>query len=95
MRHSYATAMLMAGMTPAFCAKQLGHSIEMFLRTYTKWMDGAQNEVEMGRLEKTLAPKSGQQVDKQSSVRRKSLISNEKSVGWPMGLEGELDTGVE
>ena len=59
MRHSYATAMLMAGMTPAFCAKQLGHSIEMFLRTYAKWMDGAQNEVEMGRLEIALKPKTG------------------------------------
>lgn len=36
MRHSYATMMLMAGMNPAFCAKQLGHNIEMFLRTYSK-----------------------------------------------------------
>ena len=35
MRHTYATAMLMAGMTPAFCAKQLGHSIEMFPVSYT------------------------------------------------------------
>jgi integrase len=29
MRDSYATAMLMAGMTLAFCAKQLGHSVDM------------------------------------------------------------------
>ena len=93
MRHSYATAMLMAGMTPAFCAKQLGHSIEMILRTYTKWMDGAQNEVEMGRLEETLAPKSVHEVSTEISVRRKSLISNEKSVGWPMGLE-PTTTGI-
>ena len=49
MRHSYATAMLMAGMTPAFGTRQLGHSIEMFLRTYPRWIDGAQNEVEMAR----------------------------------------------
>jgi integrase len=56
MRHSYATAMLMAGMTPAFCAKQLGHSIEMFLRTYSKWLDGAQNDLEMQRLEASLSP---------------------------------------
>jgi integrase len=51
MRHSYATAMLMAGLTPAFCAKQLGHSVEMFLTTYSKWIDGEQNEMEMARLE--------------------------------------------
>ncbi|MEM5384185.1 DUF3596 domain-containing protein [Paraburkholderia phymatum] len=54
MRHSYATAMLMAGMTPAFCAKQLGHSVEMFLRTYAKWVDGNQNDVEMARLENSI-----------------------------------------
>ena len=46
--------MLMAGMTPAFCAKQLGHSVEMFLRTYSKWLDGGQNALEMRRLEAAL-----------------------------------------
>ncbi|WDD92827.1 site-specific integrase [Burkholderia sp. FERM BP-3421] len=55
MRHSYATAMLMAGMTPAFCAKQLGHSVEMFLTTYSKWVDGEQNELEMARLENAIS----------------------------------------
>lgn len=53
-RHTYATVMLMAGMTPAFCAKQLGHSVEMFLRTYAKWIDGGQNALEMKRLEEAL-----------------------------------------
>lgn len=55
MRHSYATAMLMVGMTPAFCAKQLGHSVEMFLTTYSKWIDGNQNVIEMARLESTIS----------------------------------------
>jgi len=54
MRHTYATIMLMAGMTPAFCARQLGHSVEVFLRTYTKWLDGEQNDMEMARLEATI-----------------------------------------
>lgn len=54
MRHSYATAMLMASMTPAFCARQLGHSVDMFLRTYSKWLDGEQNDLEMQRLEAAL-----------------------------------------
>ncbi len=44
----------MAGMTPAFCAKQLGHSVEMFLRTYSKWLNGEQNALEMERLETAL-----------------------------------------
>jgi integrase len=55
-RHTYATAMLMAGMTPAFCAKQLGHSVEMFLKTYSKWIDGDQDSVEMARLEGAIVP---------------------------------------
>jgi integrase len=55
-RHTYATMMLMAGMTPAFCATQLVHSVEMFLRTYAKWIDGGQDALEMGRLEAALAP---------------------------------------
>jgi integrase len=55
MRHTYATIMLMAGMNHSFCAKQLGHSVEMFQRTYSKWIDGQQDDAEMGRLEATLS----------------------------------------
>ncbi len=58
MRHTYATAMLMADMTPAFCAKQSGHSVEMFLRTYSKWIDGSQNDAEMARLEAAILPQN-------------------------------------
>lgn len=62
MRHTYATAMLMAGMTPAFCARQLGHSVEMFLRTYTKWIDGQRDDSEMARLEALIAPAAARKV---------------------------------
>lgn len=65
-RHTYATMMLMAGMTPAFCARQLGHSVEMFLRTYAKWIDGGQNALEMGRLEAALTPDLSQIYPKNS-----------------------------
>lgn len=51
MRHTYATMMLMAGRTPAWCAQQLGHSVEMFLRTYSKWLQGAQDARELQGLE--------------------------------------------
>jgi integrase len=51
MRHTYATMMLMAGRTPGWCAKQLGHSVEMFLRTYSKWLEGEQDSREMRGLE--------------------------------------------
>jgi integrase len=36
------------------CAKQLGHSIEMFQRTYSKWLDGEQDDREMDKLEVSL-----------------------------------------
>lgn len=58
-RHTYATAMLMSGMTPAFCARQLGHSVEMFLRTYSRWIDGQRDDLEMQRLEASIGDKPG------------------------------------
>ena len=54
MRHSCATDMLMAGMNHSYCAGQLGHSVDIFQRTYSKWIDGEQNEREMDRWEATL-----------------------------------------
>lgn len=53
-RHTYATMMLMQGLRPAFCAKQLGHSVEMFLRTYSRWLEGDADAAEMQRLELSL-----------------------------------------
>lgn len=53
-RHTYATMMLMAGMTPAFCAGQMGHSVDVFLRTYAKWIPGAGDATEMAKLERNL-----------------------------------------
>lgn len=62
-RHTYATMMLMAGMTPAFAARQMGHSIEQFLRIYSKWIDGGRNDVEMGKLEALLGgPAAGKKA---------------------------------
>jgi integrase len=69
MRHTYATMMLMAGMTPAFCAKQLGHSVEMFLRTYSKWLNGAQDALEMQRLEQALSANSSLECPQESPKR--------------------------
>jgi integrase len=65
MRHTYATLMLMAGMNPSMCAKQLGHSVEMFLKTYTKWIDGDQNDREMDKLESTINNNSSLQLPRQ------------------------------
>ncbi len=73
MRHTYATMMLMAGMNPAFCAKQLGHKIDMFLRTYSKWLDGAQNNLEMARFESSLNANLSQICPKKTEQESKPL----------------------
>lgn len=43
-------------MTPAYCARQLGHSVEIFLTTYARWIDGDLDSAEMARLEASIVP---------------------------------------
>lgn len=54
LRHTYATMLLMAGVNSAFAAKQLGHDIQIFLETYSRWLDGDANAREMARMEASL-----------------------------------------
>jgi hypothetical protein len=49
----YATMMLMAGMTPAFCAAQLGHSVGMLLETYAARAREVTGETGAGDLSRT------------------------------------------
>jgi len=69
-RHTYATMLLMSGVAPAYGARQLGHSVEMFLRTYAKWVDGGQNAVEIGKLERLLGGSDSSPESPQASRRR-------------------------
>lgn len=50
-RHTRAAEMLMAGVEPAYAAKQLGHSLEMFFRTYAAWINTEQDAVEAAKLD--------------------------------------------
>jgi integrase len=54
MRHTYATFMLMAGAKPAWAARQLGHSLQIFLSTYARWMESSADDAEVGRLNEAL-----------------------------------------
>ena len=49
-RHTYATLCLMPGMNPAFIASQLGHSVEMLLSTYAKWISSSSDWRELEKL---------------------------------------------
>ena len=62
-RHTFATICLHAGSTPAWVARQLGHSVEMFYRVYSKWIENADAGSEIRRLNGFLsAPKTGTQT---------------------------------
>lgn len=50
-RHTFATMCLMAGITPGWVATQMGHSIEMFFRVYSRWIEGADYGAERRKLE--------------------------------------------
>ncbi|WP_331711508.1 integrase [Pseudomonas sp. StFLB209] len=49
-RHTYATMCLMSGMNPAFIASQLGHSVDMLLSTYAKWISSTSDWRELDKL---------------------------------------------
>lgn len=57
-RHTYATICLMAGMAPAFIAQQLGHSVQMLLSTYARWINSKGDWAELEKL--NIAPKMPQ-----------------------------------
>lgn len=54
-RHTYATTALMAGLNPAYIARQMGHkSAKMLFSVYAKWIDNADNGREKAKLEAIL-----------------------------------------
>lgn len=50
-RHSRASELLSIGIPPAEAAKQMGHSVEMFLRTYARWIEQFSGNQDKSRLE--------------------------------------------
>jgi hypothetical protein len=38
--------MLAAGMKPGYCAKILGHSLQMFFTTYANWIDAEETKAQ-------------------------------------------------
>ena len=59
-RHTYATIMLMAGVKPSWAAAQLGHSVEMFLKRYARWLPGADRGEEIAKVEAFTGQSVGQ-----------------------------------
>ncbi len=57
-RHTYATTMLMSGANPRWAAKQLGHSIMVFYRIYSTWIDKQDAGRELAKVEAFTVPGS-------------------------------------
>ncbi len=54
-RHTYATTALMAGVNPAYIARQLGHAnAKKLFRVYAKWIDAADRGREEAKMEARL-----------------------------------------
>lgn len=49
-RHTYATMLLMDGVNPVFVANQMGHSLEILMKRYAKWLHGDRNKQEIAKL---------------------------------------------
>ncbi len=63
-RHTYATAALMAGVPPAYIARQLGHTTTAQLyKSYARWIDGADRGVQRARLAAALISPSFPHVE--------------------------------
>lgn len=50
-RHTYATICIMSGMNPSFIAQQLGHSVQMLLSPYARWLSSSGDWGEMEKLQ--------------------------------------------
>jgi integrase len=53
-RHTFATLALMKGIRPAYIAQQLGHSLQMLLEVYARWVPSQDEGAEAARLDSAM-----------------------------------------
>lgn len=49
-RHTYATMLLMDGVNPTLVANQLGHSLQILIKNYARWLNSERDLIEMSKL---------------------------------------------
>ena len=92
MRHTFATFGLMNGVNPAYLAKQLGHSIEEFFKTYSTWINQQLDDVQIKLLEEAISenankclflePKNSQVIDLKEKNWSGKRDSNSRPQPW-------------
>lgn len=50
-RHTYATLLLTSGVNPFFASSQMGHSLQMMLKRYAKWIDMDKSKAEIAKVD--------------------------------------------
>lgn len=73
-RHSYATFLLEEGVNPAIAASQLGHSVQMFLTTYAKWINKQKTQEEFNKIDAGAGQRVANSVANAATESAKSLI---------------------
>ncbi|WP_075795006.1 hypothetical protein [Massilia putida] len=48
----------MNGLKPAFLAKQLGHSLQVFFQVYAKWISSSDDRAEVAKLDDAIRQKT-------------------------------------
>jgi integrase len=67
-RHTFATRAIMAGVQPAFVARQMGDRLETVMRHYARWISGDRDRMELAKLEPA-ADKNGESVTNENGRR--------------------------
>jgi integrase len=79
-RHTYATLMLMSEANPDWAASQLGHSMQMFLTVYARWIREADKGRELSKLETILKETNKTTIDKNTPESQQNNSKCAKNV---------------
>jgi integrase len=83
-RHTCATFMLMSGANPAWCALQLGHDIQVFLKIYAKWINEAEDCRELAKVEANLNTNKGANIYSNSNANTEKCAKNVHRKAQPL-----------
>lgn len=73
-RHSYATFLLEEGVNPAIAARELGHSVQVFLTTYANWINKQKTLEEFKKIDSAAGQSVAKSVAKTPIKDGKLLI---------------------
>ncbi len=70
-RHSYATMLLEEGVDLSVASKEMGHSIQVFLSTYAKWINAQKTAKEHEKISRGIQPRDTREKNSDKVIRLK------------------------